>query len=117
MSKHLPSSLLDLADQMIPPIVSEFPTSRILILTDNPYSCSLLASLFSKHFDIFSAFPFHSTSFTSYQDLADQLSVSCIPPQRVSSFINDLKAYILVSCFSFGPILAHLKLLPAHINP
>jgi hypothetical protein len=115
MPSILPTTLLSLANTLIPPVDPSLSLSDLLFSTSNPYVKGLIETFFDCHSAILSDFPFDSNTLESTNELKTVLIEYGYSPETVSRFLTDFVELLLVSCFASPEILAGLELLPSHL--
>lgn len=113
MADSLPLSLISLADTMIPQVLDDFPTSKLIQSSSHAYANHLLMRLVSSNELILSTYDFDVAVFSSFEDFKGKLLDFGFDSQVVAKFLHDYTEYLLVVLFSSPQLLHYLELLPS----
>ena len=115
MPNTLPESLLLLSDLLVPTIIPDLPTSKMIESNHHSYSSTFLFNLLETNSEILTTFPFDSISFSSLEDIKTKLLDFGFSSQVVSKFLRDYTDYILICVFSSPRLLQHTNFLPSSL--
>ena len=110
MPETFPSSLLSLADSLIPPLKSTVSISALICSNSNSYVVKLRSSFLSEYRKSLLDFPAHTLELKTYVDLKNYFDSLDYPPEFVSKFISCFSELLFDACLSSPDILSSLKL-------